>query len=130
MALNNNGRDLVKLDAYRAGVDQRIAFSLGEASTTDYCRNMLNIAPPRLLANQTALTAAPSPVPADGNNLFTFLAQRFVGSFDILGCGTLLNVADPVSFTADANGTAVSAAINAIPPIVSHRHRTRGHRNW
>jgi hypothetical protein len=130
MVLHYNGHDLFKVDAYRAGVDQPFALSLGQASTTDYCRNLVNIAPPRLLANQTALTAAPSPIPADGNNLFTFLAQRFVGSFDILGCGTLLNVADPVSFTMDANGTAVSAVINAIPPIVSHRHRTWGHRNW
>jgi hypothetical protein len=130
MVLRNNGHDLFKVDAYRAGVDQPFALALGQASTTDYCRNMVNIAPPRLLANQAALTAAPSPVPADGNNLFTFLAQRFVGSFDILGCGTLLNVADPVSFTIDANGTAISAVINAIPPIVSHRHRTSGHRNW
>jgi hypothetical protein len=130
MVLHGNGHDLFKVDAYRAGVDQRFAFSLGEASTTDYCRNMVNIAPPRLSANQAALTTAPSPVPADGNNLFTFLAQRFVGSFDILDCGTLLSISDPVSCTTDANGTAISATINSIPPIVSHRHRTGGHRNW
>jgi len=130
MVLHGNSHDLFKVDAYRLGVDQPLALSLGHASTTDYCRNMVNIAPPRLLANQAALTVAPSPVPADGNNLFTFLAQRFVGSFDILGCGTLLNVQDPVSFTSDANGTAISATINAIPPIVSHRHWTSGHRYW
>jgi len=130
MVLHGNSHDLFKVDAYRAGVDQPFALSLGHASTTDYCRNMVNIAPPRLSANQAALTAAPSPVPADGNNLFTFLAQRFVASFDILGCGTLLNVSDPVSFTTDANGTAISATINAIPPIVSHRRWTAGHRYW
>ena len=130
MVLHGNSHDLYKVDAYRLGVDQPLAVSLGHASTTDYCRNMVNIAPPRLLANQAALTAAPSPVPADGNNLFTFLAQRFVGSFDILGCATLLNVPDPVSFTTDANGTAISATINAIPPIVSHRRWSAGHRYW
>jgi len=130
MVLNGNAHDLFKVDAYRVGVDQPLAFFSGQASTTDYCRNMVNMAPPRLLANQAALTAAPSPVPADGNNLFTFLAQRFVGSFDILGCGTLLNLPDPVSFTTDDNGTAVSATINAIPPIVSHRHWVAGHRYW
>jgi hypothetical protein len=130
MVLHGNSHDLFKVDAYRAGVDQPFAESLGEASTTDYCRNMVNVAPPRLSANQAALTAAPSPVPADGNNLFTFLAQRFVASFDILNCGSLLNISNPVSFTTDANGVAVSATINAIPPIVSHRHRTGGHRNW
>ena len=130
MVLHGNSHDIFKVDAYRVGVDQPLAFSFGNASTTDYCRNMVNTAPPRLLANQSALTAAPSPVPADGNNLFTFLAQRFVGSFEILNCGTRLNIPDPVSFTTDANGTAVSAAINAIPPIVSHRHSTGGHRNW
>jgi hypothetical protein len=130
MVLRNNAHDILKLDAYRAGVDQPLVFFLSQASTTDYCRNMVNVAPPRLLANQAVLTAAPSPVPTDGNNLFTFLAQRFVGSFDILGCGTLLNVADPISFTTDTNGTATSAAINAIPLIVSHRYRPWGHRQW
>jgi len=130
MVLHGNSHDLFKVDAYRVGVDQPLAFFPGQASTSDYCRNMINIAPPRLLANQAALTAAPSPVPADGNNLFTFMAQRFVASFDILDCGTLLNVADPISFTTDANGVAISATINAMPPIVSHRRWRVGHRYW
>ena len=30
------------------------------------------------------------------DSLFIFVAQRFVASFDILGCGTLLNLPDPV----------------------------------
>ena len=64
------------------------------------------------MKNQPALTASPSPVTSVANSLFTFMAQRFVASFDILDCGGLLGVADPISFTQDADGVAVSATIN------------------
>lgn len=137
MVLTNGNVDLFKLNLYRAGVDMPSVFSIRQASTTLYCQNMLNIAPARLLANKDRLVAASSPVPADGNNLYTFLAQRFVGAFDILGCGKLTGRADPISVTTDANGTAVDAAIVAqdqqgggttTPPPCNRRHH--GHRQW
>lgn len=131
MVRANNAPDIGKLIAYRLGVDQPFVFSARQANTAEYCKNLVNIAPARILANQSALTAAPSPVPADGDSLFTFLAQRFVGSFDILGCGARLKIADPISVTTDANGTAIAATINgpAHPVTVPYRRR-HGHRHW
>ena len=73
---------------------------------------MLWNAPARLAQNQPVLTASPSPVTSAANSLFTFMAQRFVASFNILDCGGLLGVPDPVTFTQDANGVAVSATID------------------
>jgi hypothetical protein len=119
MVLNHGAADLTKVTAYRRGVDQppvRYAF---EADTARYCRHMLRIAPARLLQDQSLLmpdAAHPSrglsPDPTVADSLFTFMAQRFVASFDILGCGTLLNVADPISVTTNAQGVTTGATIN------------------
>jgi hypothetical protein len=121
MVLDADGTtDLAKVNAYRRGVDQPDARFLGQADTARYCRNMLRIAPSRLLLDQAALTAWPSPVPS-ASNLFTFLTQRFMASYDILGCGNLVNLPDPVSVTLDVNGVAVSATID--PPAYNRCKR-------
>lgn len=113
MALNSDGSiNIDKVNAYRRGVDQHEIRYIEEADTARYCRNMLWIAPARMAKNQPALTAYPSPVTSVANSLFTFMAQRFVASFNILNCGGLLGVADPISFTQDADGVAVNATIN------------------
>ena len=44
--------------------------------------------------------------------MFTFMAQRFAASYDILGCANLVNYPDPISFTQDENGVAISATID------------------
>jgi hypothetical protein len=108
----SGGADLRKTNAYRRGVDQPPAFGAWQADTSRYCRNMLRVAPERLLLDQALLTGAPSPDPA-ANSLFTFLAQRFNSSLDILGCANLVNLPNPVSVTTDENGVAVSATIDA-----------------
>ncbi|HUO15472.1 MAG TPA: hypothetical protein VMX38_10840 [Verrucomicrobiae bacterium] len=113
MVLNTDGSiNIDKVNAYRRGMDQHEIGRIEEADTARYCRAMLWTAPPRLAQNQANLTASPSPVSSAANSLFTFMAQRFVASFNILDCGGLLGVADPISFTADANGVAVSATID------------------
>ena len=113
MVLNPDGSiNIQKVNAYRRGVNQHEVRYIEEADTARYCRNMLWIAPPRLVKNQPGLTAYPSPVTSVANSLFTFMAQRFVASFNILNCGGLLGVADPISFTQDADGVAVSATVN------------------
>jgi len=113
MALNIDGTiNIAKVNAYRRGVDQHEIRFIEEADTARYCRSMLWTAPARLAQNQPALTAAPSPVTSAANSLFTFMAQRFVASFDILDCGGLLGVADPVSFSQDANGVATGATVD------------------
>jgi hypothetical protein len=113
MVLNNNQPNRVKLNAYRQGVDQMPAPSLAAANTTTYCNNLLNIAPARLQLDAQMTMNRPSPVPAVGNNLFTFLAQRFVTTFgpNGLNCMGLLNKPNPVNVTTDGNGVAISATI-------------------
>lgn len=111
MVLDPDGSsDLGKVNAYRRGVDQPDARGLWQADTARYCRNMLRIAPARLLLDQASL-GGPSPV-AGATSLFAFLTQRFAASYDILGCADLVKLPDPVSVITDAGGTATGATIN------------------
>lgn len=111
MALNNGAPDLGKVNAYRRGVAQLKAHDHAQADTTRYCRELYRVAPERMLLDQTLFTATASPKPDVANSLFTFLAQRFVASYDILGCSALLNTPDPVTVLTDSQGVAVSATI-------------------
>jgi len=112
MALNPDGTtNLAKVNAYRRGVDQRQAQYAGQADTARYCRNLLRTAPRRIMNNEGALLASPTPVPSAANSLYTFLAQRFVGTYDLLQCNSLTQIPDPVSVTLDSNGVAVDATI-------------------
>jgi hypothetical protein len=115
MVITNNQPDLHKLNSYRRGVDQSPVPTLAEASTTTYCQHLLAIGPARLQLDMQFTQGRPSPDPAAANSLFTFLAQRFVTSFEAngLNCVGLLNVADPIAVTTDGNGVAVSATFNA-----------------
>lgn len=120
MTLDNNGKpDLAKVNAYRRGVDQPMAWWADQASTERYCRHMLRIAPARMTADQALLmpdathpTRGLSPDPAVADSLFTFLGQRFVASYQILGCSSILNLPDPVSVTADSQGVTTSVTVN------------------
>lgn len=124
MVLTNGAPDLVKLTAYRRGVDQPpVAWSF-QADTARYCRNMLRVAPARMLQDQAWLmpdaahpTRGLSPDPGAADSLFTFLAQRFVASYDILGCADLLHVPDPIALTINADGITTAAAIST--PILT-----------
>jgi hypothetical protein len=113
--VNNTMRDLNKINAYRVGVDQQPAQNLGDASTTAYCKNLRAIGPQRIQLDANFTQAAASPVPAVGNSLFTFLAQRFVTSYgpNGLNCMKFLGQPDPVTVTTDGNGVAIAATINA-----------------
>jgi hypothetical protein len=110
MTLDNNGNPtMAKVNAYRRGVDQPMAWYAEQGSTARYCRHMLRIAPARMMNDQAMLmpdathpTRGLSPDPGVADSLFTFLGQRFVASYDILGCSAILNFPDPVSVTADA----------------------------
>ncbi len=72
---------------------------------------MINIQGSFLTANQAVLAGGPSPVPDVGNNLFTFLANRLLQSFDNLGCKNF-GLTNPVQVVTDGNGAATSATIN------------------
>ena len=80
--------DPAKTNLYRAEVGQApISPQRREVdSPSSYCQNMVNIQAPFLAANQAAFAGQPSPVPAVGKDLFTFLADRPLMSFADLGC--------------------------------------------
>lgn len=119
MTLNNGKPSITKVNAYRRGVDQPMAWWADQASTARYCRHMLRIAPGRMIADQAMLmpdathpTRGLSPDPAVADSLFTFLGQRFVASYEILGCSSILNLPDPVSVTVDSQGVTTSVAVD------------------
>jgi hypothetical protein len=108
-----------KTNLYRKGVDQPMAWWADQASTARYCRQMVRIAPSRMTLDEAYLmpdathpTRGLSPDPGVADSLYTFMAQRFVASYDMLGCASLLQLPDPVSVTADANGIVTGAAID------------------
>ncbi len=110
----NNAHNLDKINAYRTGVDQAPAQNLNDANTSTYCRNLLAIAPSRLLLDAHLTKAQPPVDPEVANSLFTFLAQRFVFTYGAngLNCAKLLNQPDPVSVKTNGNGVAINATIN------------------
>lgn len=104
--------DITKTNLYRNGVDQPTADSVFDIDTPRYCRQMLRIAPSRMFRDQWFLSGFKTPDAAAANNLFTFMAERFVASYQILNCESLIQKADPITVTTDANGVATRATIN------------------
>jgi hypothetical protein len=101
-----------KANQYRLGVDQPRADAYVDVDTARYCRQMLRIAPARMVTNKTILSNFYTPDAAAANSLYTFLAQRFVATYSILTCETLINIANPVSVTVNNAGVATRAAVN------------------
>jgi hypothetical protein len=114
MVLVNNQKNLDKINAYRLGVDQLPVANLNAASANLYCANLLAVAPQRLMLDARFTKAQPSLDPAAANTLFTFLAQRFVTSFENngLNCTKTLGQPDPITLKTDGNGVAIDATIN------------------
>jgi hypothetical protein len=114
MVLVGNKNNLDKLNSYRVGVDQPTVQSLNAAGTRNYCTNLLAVAPQRLMLDVRFTKALASPDPAAANTLFTFLAQRFVTSFEAngLNCAKLIGQPDPITVKTDGDGVAVNATIN------------------
>jgi hypothetical protein len=111
----NGNYDILKTNLYRQGVDQPVADSYFDVDTPRYCRQMLRIAPARMFQNQTRLTTFNiNPIPAAANSLFTFMAQRFVASYEILNCANLILEADPITVVTDSNGVATSATLSTV----------------
>jgi hypothetical protein len=100
--------DLSKDNLYRAGVDQPAA-TYQTFQTAPYCREMLR-ALPKMALDQKMESNFASLAPAAANNTFTFLAQRWVASWQLLNCQSLINLAAPISLTTNANTGVVTAA--------------------
>jgi hypothetical protein len=114
MVLVNNASNLDKINAYRLGVDQQLAQNMQAASSRLYCTNLLAISPQRMMLDAHLTKAIPAPDPAVANTLFTFLAQRFVTSYEAngLNCMKLLGQPDPITVKTNGDGVAVDATIN------------------
>ena len=100
--------DLAKDNLYRASVDQPSA-SYQQFQTAPYCREMLR-ALPKMVLDQKLDTNFASIAPAAANSTFTFVAQRWVASWQLLNCQSLINIAAPITLTTDANTGVVTAA--------------------
>jgi hypothetical protein len=112
MTTINGDASLGKVDAYRIGVDQPLAFSVGDASGKTYCANFRAIHPTKLALDKTLLAARPSPFPDMANSLFTFLAMRESASYTILGCQELLGKPDRVTPILNGAGVVIDATIH------------------
>jgi hypothetical protein len=116
MTLVGNNQSITKTNAYRAGVDQQPIGGGGDnGDAATYCRNMFGNAAgiQRVFKDQAMLQNAPSVDPAMATNLFTFLAMRANQSFTNLGCGNLLNEANPITLTMDGNQVVTAATLGA-----------------
>jgi hypothetical protein len=111
MALDNGADSLVKVNAYRRGVDQPQARSNRDADPSAYCSNLRSIHPARLALDRSLLAAEDSPFPLMANSLFTFMAQRYVASYALLGCEVLLKMPVNVTLTTDGAGVVIDATL-------------------
>ena len=114
MVLDSNGNsDAAKTNLYRAEVGQAPINNQNnrQDSPAMYCQNMVNIQTAFLAANQTLLATGSSPVPAVGNNLFTFLANRLSMSFTSLGCQQF-HLTNPVTLKRNSAGVAIAATFD------------------
>jgi hypothetical protein len=100
-----------KTDLYRAGVGQPPATTADTAKA--YCTDLVNVGPARVRLDRGLTRRAKSPDTGAANNLFTFLAQRLNGSFDELGCGSLMHRKNPVTLVTNKDGVVVDAHLEA-----------------
>ncbi len=109
----NGAQSMLKTNLFRLGVGQPMVGARQRADTpANYCKNMMRVGMARAAQDEKQFTAFTTPVPDEGNNLFTFLAARLAASWGNLGCGALLNAPDPVNLTLDANGVATAATFS------------------
>jgi hypothetical protein len=122
MVLDANGQlDPAKTNLYRSNVGQAPISARTDrtSSPVNYCQNLVNIQTPFLAANQALLATGQSPVPAVGDTLFTFLANRLLMSFTNLGCQNF-GLTNPVTVVLNGAGAAMSATLNTTPQTASN----------
>lgn len=112
MTLMNGAESRSKTNLYRAGVDQPQANSDYYTDTARYCRQLLRVFPDRLMKNSRTLQGAASPASDAANSLYTFLGQRFVGTYSLLDCETRIGEKDPLSVSVDHRGVATGIKVD------------------
>jgi hypothetical protein len=105
------GGTLANVNLYRAGVDQPVATNT-TANTTTYCTNLRGVGAQKLVTDSALFKAAASPLPTVGNSLYTTLAARMSGSYQMLNCQALTHQPNPVTITStDMNGVVTGVTI-------------------
>lgn len=101
-----------KTNTYRIGVNQPLLTSTGpdDGSLDFYCNGMIQEAPIFFLDNQDVFSGMETPCAGVGNNLFTFMCNRYLESLALLGCPPDEN--QPVNCTLNGVGAATSCTIN------------------
>ncbi|MGH3201411.1 MAG: hypothetical protein ACRDP5_05060 [Streptosporangiaceae bacterium] len=126
MTMVNGAVSRPKTNLYRLGVGQRLVIggldqpfgdvnAGGQQADTpaNFCANMLNVQTAFIAANAERFSARPSPVPATGSNLFTFMAARLSASFTNLGCHAF-GLHNTVSASLNAGGVTIAAAFTLV----------------
>jgi hypothetical protein len=99
-----------KTNQYRLGVNQPVvAAGANSGALAPYCQNMVTIAPPFFKGFQSVFITQTTPAATVGNNLFTFLCERYLMSLTQLTCPPA--AFQPVVCQVDGNGAATSCVI-------------------
>jgi hypothetical protein len=100
-----------KTNAYRLGVGQPTVTSSGDAAgdLDTYCTNLVAFQPPFLKEFEQEFLGQTSPDAEAANNLFTFLASRFLASLTLLTCPP--PPFQPVVCQMDSNNVTTSCVI-------------------
>jgi hypothetical protein len=123
MTLVNGAYSIQKTNLYRtsigqpplpAGATPAESTAIANENAATFCQDILNIQTPFLARNKGRLQNFKSPVPAMGNNLFTFMAARLSTSFTLLGCA-VFGLHNTVHLTLNGNGVAIAAALSTAP---------------
>jgi hypothetical protein len=120
MVLVGSHFSMAKTNLYRSNIGQP-AISPGNnkaSSPAKFCQNMLNIQTPFQAADRALLVSQPSPVPAVGDNLLTFMANRLSMSFANLNCQNF-GLKNPVNVTLDSNGVATAATFDTTQQVAT-----------
>jgi hypothetical protein len=118
MTLDNAGNfNSGKTNSYRSLVDMP-PLPVGE-SPSQYCTDIEQVQGSRLQQDVNLLIKAPSPAPAEADNLFTFMAMRLQQSFTNLNCAAF-GQANDVSTTANGAGVVVAACfLQQVAPLTA-----------
>lgn len=114
MVRTDDQPNLQKINLYREAVFQPKVQSLASASTRLYCKHYAEVAPARIFLDKPFTVKYASPDPAAATNLFTFLAQRFVNSWQGLKCGCMLDMPSPISVVVNQNGITTDASLSTM----------------
>jgi hypothetical protein len=109
-----------KTNAYRTLTDEPLLppWTNKNQNAEQYCQNMVDIAPSKLMLDTAKETGFTTPVPATGDNLATFMGARLAASFTNLNCQNF-GLTNPVTVTTDGNGVATAVTYT----ITSQRSR-------